>query len=180
MLYRIFCFVFFSSLHFHLAAEDFLEKQARENNIVLSTKRINLENYPGAFNPSIIQFGDEFLMTFRYTPDPLDCGWISHIGLVILDEHFDPISEPELLNTRHINSKTDSQSEDARIFSYRGRLFLTYNDCIDVYQANWNDRRDIYISELFYDANHFYLSKSLKLLREEKRFIIQQKNWMPL
>jgi predicted GH43/DUF377 family glycosyl hydrolase len=177
MLCRIILFSAF--LPFYLAAEDFLEKLARENTIVLSTKKILLENYPDAFNPSIIQFGDGFLLTFRYVPDPFDFPWLSYIGIVLLNNDFDLISEPELLNTRNSYSKTDSQSEDARIFTHRGRIFVTYNDNIDNYHADSNEKREIFIAELLYDIDHFYLSKPLKLLHEAYSFRLQEKNWMP-
>ncbi len=177
--YFIFLCLFFAYRPFLIGAEDFLEKLAREDKIVLSTKRIRLEKCPDAFNPSIIPFGNDFLLTFRYCPDPLDFFWISYIGIVILNKDFDPISEPELLSTRFMNSKTDSQSEDARIFSYRGRMFLTYNDNVDISPADWKDRRDIFISELSYDGRNFHLSKPLKLIYEEKTNQLQQKNWMP-
>lgn len=171
--------IFFAFLPFHLAADDFLEKLARENKIVLSTKQILLENYPDAFNPSIIQFRDGFMLTFRYSPDRLFCPWLSYIGIVLLNNDFEPISTPELLSTRYIQSKTNSQSEDARIFTYRGRVFVTYNDNIESCHADSNEKREIFIAELLYDIDHFYLSKPLKLLHEAYSFRLQEKNWMP-
>jgi predicted GH43/DUF377 family glycosyl hydrolase len=161
------------------AEEDILEDLARENHIVLSKKRIYLENYPDAFNPSIIEFESNYILTFRYSPDPESQSWLSYIGIVLLNEEFNPISEPELLTTRYIHSKSASQSEDARIFSYRGRIFITYNDNIDISPSRWCDKREIFIAELLYDKNHFYLSKPLKLVHEQKSYLLQQKNWMP-
>jgi len=175
--FSVYLFIFLYS-SYSLIAEDVLEQLARENNIVVSSKQIIFVNYPNAFNPSIISYEDGFLLIFRYCPNALSYPWLSYIGIVRLNKDFDPIAEPELLGTRFINSKTDPQSEDARIFSYRGRLFVIYNDNIDVCPASWADKREIFIAELFCDHNHFYLSKSLKLTHGQK-YQHQQKNWIP-
>jgi predicted GH43/DUF377 family glycosyl hydrolase len=160
--------------------EDYLEKSAKENKIVLSTKRIYLKDYPDAFNPSLISFESGYLLTFRFSPNRWAHSWLSYIGVVRLNEAFDPISEPQLLSTRFIDSKTPSQSEDARIVSYQGKLFLTYNDNIDVCPTIWKDKREIFLAELHYDSNRFYLSKPLKLFHEQKKNNQwQQKNWVP-
>lgn len=171
--------LFFAGSSLCFATTDFLEDLAHENKIVLSTKKIYLANYPDAFNPSIIEFESNYLLTFRYCPDQWSRSWLSYIGIVLLNKDFEPISEPELLSTRSIHSKTASQSEDARVFSYRGRYFITYNDNIDICPTTWSDKREIFTAELLYDKNHFYLSKPLKLIHEQKSYQLQQKNWMP-
>ncbi len=147
-----------------------------ENKIVLSTKRIKLDNFPGAFNPSIIPFNQGYLLTFRYCPEN---DYTSYIGIVLLDDVFEQISEPQLLNTRTKTSKTPSQTEDARIFSYRNRLFLIYNDNIEVVAPSTQERRDMFMAELLYSDNKFQLSAPLKLIYEKKYNQRWQKNWVP-
>jgi predicted GH43/DUF377 family glycosyl hydrolase len=148
--------------------------------LVLETKRIYIEDFPEAWNPSMIKVDQGYLMSFRYTPDVESQGWISYIGVVLLDEEFNPISKPQLLRTRLKNSKTPSQSEDARIFKFKDRMFLIYNDNVDIiYPATWQ-RRDMFMAELFYTDHQFILGPPLKLIYEEKyqsRF--WQKNWVP-
>ena len=95
--------------------------------IVLATKRISLNKYPEAYNPSIIQVPEGLLLTFRYVPDLNQQPWLSYIGIVLLNDLLEPISEPELLDTR-LGSSLPSQSEDARIFSYAGRIYLIFNN----------------------------------------------------
>ncbi len=148
--------------------------------IVIAKKRIVLDAFADAWNPSLFKIDQGYVLSFRYTPDRFDELWLSHIGVVILDEEFQPISEPELLNTRGKNSKTPSQSEDARIFSYRGRIFLIYNDNIDVTGPKIWERRDMFMAELFHSGYHFSLSSPLKLTCEEKKlFRMCEKNWVP-
>jgi predicted GH43/DUF377 family glycosyl hydrolase len=174
-------FIFFAVLFCHLYAslEAALNALSSDKKIVIATKRIPLEDYPGAFNPSIIRFEEKFLLTFRYCPDSNNA-WLNQIGVVLLNDSFEQISEPQLLNTRPKNSKTPSQAEDARIFSYRGRLFLIYNDNVEIiFPRSW-ERRDMYMAELLWDHQQYTLSSPLKLVYEEKYHSQKwQKNWIP-
>jgi predicted GH43/DUF377 family glycosyl hydrolase len=148
--------------------------------LVVATKRIVLEDFPNTWNPSMIKIDEGFLMTFRYTPDQENQAWLSYIGIVVLDELFQPISKPQLLTTRLKNSLTPSQSEDARIFRYQDKIFLIYNDNFDMVNPTYSQRRDMFISELFYRDDHFSLSAPLKLVYEEKyQTQVWQKNWVP-
>lgn len=113
-------------------------------------------------------------------PDRYYEPWVSYIGLVLLDKNLDPISEPQLLNTRIGNFKVPSQSEDARIFAYNGKLYLIFNDNHEmIFYSLW-DRRDMYMAELTYNNAQFTLSKPQRLIHTEKyasRTV--QKNWVP-
>ena len=159
-----------------------ISSYAEEERIVISSKQIFLPQYPTAFNPSLIKIHDEFLLIFRYCPQPNDYHdwWISYIGAVRLDENFDPISEPQLMTTRYPHSKTPSQSEDPRIFSYRGRLFLIFNDNMEIEAPTLWQRREMYLVELFYSQGKFSLSSPIKLIYDGK-YNTQwwQKNWTP-
>ena len=55
------------------------------NGIVLSTKRIIFEEFPDAFNPSLIKVDKGYLMAFRYTPNRWIHPGLSYIGIVQLD-----------------------------------------------------------------------------------------------
>ena len=62
------------------AAADDQEKQK----IVISAKQIYLDDYPDAFNPSMIKFGKGYLLIFRYCPDTYNVPWVCYIGVVLL------------------------------------------------------------------------------------------------
>lgn len=148
--------------------------------LVVATKRIFLPEYPNAWNPSIIQVDSQYLLTFRYCPAPNNESFTSYIGIVVLNDQFEPVSTPQLLNTRNKNSKIPSQSEDARIFQYRDRLFLIYNDNADIVLTSIYERRDMFIAELFYTNEVFSLGNPVKLVYEAKyNSQVVQKNWVP-
>ncbi|MDE3046203.1 MAG: hypothetical protein KGJ02_06125 [Verrucomicrobiota bacterium] len=157
-----------------------LQAQEEGQGIILTTKRIILPKYPTAFNPTLLKTEEGFLMLFRYCPDFIANEWNSYIGLVLLNESFDPISAPQLLNTRWSESKIQSQSEDPRIFSYRGRNFVIFNDNMELQRPSTWQRRDMYLMEFLQSEGHFYLSSPIKLTHEGK-YNTQwwQKNWIP-
>jgi predicted GH43/DUF377 family glycosyl hydrolase len=161
--------VLFSLCFFSIHADD----------VVLETKRIHLEEYPDAFNPSMIKMDDGYLMTFRYCPDRTGDSF-SFIGIVKLDESFDLLSTPQLLDTRYGDTTIPSHSEDARIFILNGKTYITYNDNPDLVQPTNKNRRDIFIAELVENEGEFKLISPLKLVypaRYEEQ--LWQKNWVP-
>lgn len=165
-----FILLLFSTLYAELVFE-------KENHILIENKRIYFEDYPDAFNPSIVNYGDGYLLTFRYVPFERNQN-LSYIGICLLNDAFEPISKPEILLTRHKNSITQSQSEDARLFQYRNKLFVIYNDNIEVNNPTTSDRRDIFIAEVLFIDGHFTLSAPLKLWCNEKQNQLWQKNWV--
>lgn len=155
------------------------ESLAFEQDIVIDTKKIAFEDFPDAYNPSILKIDQGILMSFRYTPNRYSNPWLSHIGVVLLNDAFEPLMEPQLIDTRINNKKTQSQSEDARLFSYKGRVFLIYNDNMDVNNTFYTDRRDMHIVELFFNNTEITASTPIKLLHQEKSHHLWQKNWAP-
>ena len=154
-------------------------RKEQSDNIVTSTKRIDLPQFPGAFNPSLIKVKEGFLLSFRYYPDQSQL-WISKIGIVLLDDNLAPVSEPVLLDTRIGNSKIPSQSEDARLFSCNGNIYLIYNDNTSCINPTIRERRDMFVTQLFYTDGEFFLSMPIKLIHEYKYFSqTWQKNWVP-
>lgn len=152
-----------------------------DSTLFLTTKRLQFDQFPGAYNPSLIQVEDGFLMTFRYSTEPLSTeDATSYIGIVHLSSDLQPISEPQLLETRNEYSKTMPQSEDARIFSYLNRLFLVYNDSLELNCPNAWERRDMFVSEIYRFGSEYILSQPLKLCYVEGyQYQYWQKNWVP-
>src|SRR3990167_3573637 len=145
--------------------------------IVLSTKQIDLSPYSKAFNPSLIRLDEGYLLSFRYV-DEFDSN-SSYICVVVLDSSFEKITQPQLLATR-TDSNSASHAEDARLFEFRGRLFVIYNDNVDGERFNYYGRRDMFISEFFSQDGRFQLSAPIKMVsKQHYPSQIWQKNWIP-
>lgn len=151
----------------------------RNDSIIIAEKKIEFEEFPGAFNPSLVKINDTYLLTFRYCPDPVFSPHVSWIGIAQLNEDFDPIRKPQILNIRPINPQTPPQGEDGRLFFYRDRLFLLFNDNPEIDSPSFSDRRDMYIAEIFLNQNSFAISLPLKLFYPKKNSQFWQKNWVP-
>lgn len=134
---------------------------------VLETKRIKLLPYPDAFNPSIVEWKGEILLSFR-SRNP-DTGVASRVGFVRLNKDFDPIQEPFLLDTG------DSYIQDPRLYIHSGRLYMAYSDLIDN-----PPKRRMCIAELIEDNNELQLHNPQFLLKFNgdayRKF---EKNWTP-
>jgi predicted GH43/DUF377 family glycosyl hydrolase len=148
--------------------------------VVTSTKRIRLKEFSTIWNPSIVKVKHGFLLSFRYCLAPT-YPWISYVGVVFLNDKLEPISTPQLLNTRDEASITSSQAEDARLVVFNNEIYLLYNDNVEVENPNYTvDRRDMYISKLSIHKHKVTLEKPLKLFHTEKYHQIRlQKNWVP-
>jgi predicted GH43/DUF377 family glycosyl hydrolase len=178
---KILAFCFLMALHCSsLLSELGYTPPLKPQQFITGTKRIYIPEYSGAWNPSIVKFNDGYLLTFRYSPDRYMKHWISYIGVMLLDRDFEPISEPRLLDTRVHDKRTPSQSEDARVFSSNGKLYVIYNDNMELEFPQYWERRDMYLAELLFEDGSFLLSDPIKLIYEEKyRSVPWQKNWVP-
>lgn len=157
----------------------YAECKESKDDIVISSKKIVIEDFPEAFNPSLLKIENGFILTFRYCLSPT-YPWISYIGIVKLDDDLNIISEAQLLKTRNDESITPSQAEDARIFYIKNKMYLIYNDNIDIIDPKTNSRRDIFIAELQFIEDHFVLSEPFKIIHEDNYFAVNwQKNWVP-
>lgn len=163
-----------------LGAFQDLEDEVQD--FVLETKKIEVPEFPYAFNPSIVLWQGHLLMSFREIGDPqevapLPSGGDSRIGLVLLDEQFNPIGPPQILSLK--SAKINAmQSEDARLIVVGNHLYL-------IYSGNGNHIIEdegfrMYAAELAFDGTHFSILKNECLSQFEGRNKNKrEKNWVP-
>lgn len=154
-----------------------LDLEEPEQSIVVHTQRILVPGYPHAFNASIVRWHQSILMSFRVIPDPKH-PFHSRIGLVMLNTHFKPISKPQILYLRDINSIVPARMEDARLFSIKNQIYIIYSDN-DQQQVSKGGFR-VRVAQLHYDGNYF-IAKHIECLssfegNDKKR---REKNWIP-
>lgn len=157
-----------------LSAYPNLEESAQD--FILETKRVILPEYPNAFNPSIVHWKDELWMSFRMIPDP-DNIWVSYIGIVRLDESFEPIGNSYILNCLDRSQVSAHSLEDARLISSEGRLYIVYNDHHEP-QRTW--LRRVCFAELDFDGENFQCKNyDIFLDFEGVSHKRKEKNWSP-
>jgi len=186
---NFFAILFIYSLNFFLFANEYLDlEDGEKQDFILELKKIHIPGHPHAFNPSIIRWQDCILMSFReikyFTPLSAKffnstgifnfCG--SCIGLIRLDEDFNPIGKAQLLDLKppHIYSR----SEDARLFIIEDRLYIAYSDNRDEVFSEGGVR--MYIAELDFDGMNFFLQNMERLYGfEGENKNRREKNWVP-
>lgn len=153
----------------------FVNFDDKAQDFVLETRRLHIPGYPDAFNPSIVRWKGSILLSFRIR-DPRTL-FTNKIGFVYLDEEFNLISEPTVLNIRN-DFLIPSEEQDPRLITIGERLFIVYSNSID--EGAQSEIRRMHIAEVFTDQGVFYtgipecLSEYEGAIRERR-----EKNWAP-
>lgn len=147
-----------------------------EERVIATTQKIEIDQFPDAFNPSLLPFKEGFLLTFHTIPDKHNPR-IAHLGIVQLDHQFIPINQPQLLTLRLIGGKVPHQVENAHLFSYQERIFIS---CLDNHE-DFSEKKLFYLAELFEGREgRFTLSIPLKLHYTPTSFAPTSiKSWVP-
>ena len=154
-----------------------IDLEEKVQNFVLEKKKIEIPGYPLAFNPGIIRWQGRLLMSFRIIPDPKQT-YNTEIGLVWLNEDLRPASPPQLVSLRDEFSSVPSRAEDARLITVGQRLYMIYDDNIELKISKGGFR--VYIAELHYDGEHF-IADPIECLRhfEGETRDRREKSWVP-
>ena len=133
-------------------------------------------NYP--FNASIIEYGKNYLLAFRYDTDKFTVAQSAHLGLVVLNPEFKVISPISYFNARETRLKVHSQTEDPRLFRVKDQIYLLYSDAEDGY---FMSDRKYFIAEVKPCQGYgltFDFKNIKKLVYRHSNFI--EKNWFPI
>ncbi len=147
-----------------------LDLEKSKQNFILETKKIVIEDYPDAFNPSIVRFQGDLLLCFRIR-DPLTKLVINQVGFVWLNDDFEPIGDVHLLQI-----VTDRPFlQDPKLITIGDDLYIIYNNFIDGLSS-----RRMFYSKLSYDGNSFYAKNPQLILDfEGENSKRHEKNWVP-
>ncbi len=161
--------------HIPDALSGFFDMESLSQDFILETKKIEIPGFPDAFNPSIVQWQGNLLMSFRmYKAN----GSTNPFGLVFLNDDFEPISVPQVFELSFHNPVLPSKQQDPRLIIVSNRLFVVYNNILE--NVTTREMRRMFIAELFYDGEKFIASEpecfSSFEWNNEGRY---EKNWVP-
>lgn len=152
------------------------------SDLTIVTQKIEFEGFPEAFNPCILKTDFGVLLSFRYNPYP-EKEWISQVGVVLLNDYFEPTCEPKLLELRSTLIHPPYY-EDCRLFSFAGKTYILFSDIPDLNVPPNPDKRpysqfkqDMQLVELRFENNRFVVGKPLRLKLEKRQW--REKNWSP-
>ncbi len=143
---------------------------------ILETKQIAFPEFPGAFNPSMVRWQGNLLMSFRcYNPKNKST---NPFALVFLNEKFEPISKPQVFELPFHNPVLPSKLQDPRLVAIGDRLFAAYNNILE--NVTNHEMRRMFIVELFYDGEKFTAGQPECISEYEgKKDTRYEKNWTP-
>ncbi|MDP1881019.1 MAG: hypothetical protein Q8K60_08790 [Parachlamydiaceae bacterium] len=145
---------------------------------VLETKQIHIPGYPHAFNPSIVKWKNNYLLSFRIVADMKD-KFTCRIGLVKLDENFNVINKPQLLDTVEVDTGIPPRIDDARLILNNDQLWMIYADNKKDIKVTAGGFR-VYLGQLIEENGQFILlnQECLSKFEGEKK-TVREKNWTP-
>ncbi len=151
--------------------------EERLSSFVLETKKLEIPGFPESWNPSIIRWENRYLLSFRVIPNP-KTPFNSLLGVIWLDQEFQPVGEPQILNTREEGDPIPSRAEDGRLVIIGDQLYFIYSDNSESKISKGGFR--VYVAQIGSEEGQFFL-KNIEILREfegESR-AIREKNWTP-
>ena len=157
--------------------EPLVNLEALKQDFVLESKQIHIPLYPDAFNPSIVRWQGALLLSFRILPNKSNT-FISDTGVIWLDDDFNPISEPQILNFREEYPNIDSRAADARFITVNDRLFIVYEDNRDKVISRGGFR--VFIAELSVEGMDVHVEniECLSIFEGESQNV-REKSWVP-
>jgi len=157
------------------AEAELLNLESFAQDFVISSKQIEVPGYPGAFNASIIRWQGELLLCFRVRDEKMVSTF--EIGLVWLDDDFNVVSVPTLLDIRNDDPACLAQRQDPRLVEFEGRLYIIYSNFIKIEDIL---TRRMFIAELQQNEQGlFFIEKPLCIHPFEGWTKRWEKNWVP-
>jgi len=154
-----------------------LELETLSDDFVLEVKRVEIPDFPYAFNASMVPWQGFILMSFRTIPNPKDV-FTSWIGVILLDRAFNPVGEPQILQTRAKGSAAPPRAEDARLVYIGGRLHIVYSDNDEPELTGGGFR--VVVGELAYRNGLFSIENARRLVEFEGEMkTLREKSWVP-
>lgn len=181
MIHFLFFMVSFYPINLCTALIDI---EASSQSFVLESKKIEVPGFPNAFNPSIVRFDGQLYMSFRTIlgecRSSCVAGYASRIGIVRLNDEFEPVGKPTLLDLggTYGNPALSFNAEDARLLSLGGRLLIIFSDTIGS-TLDWGSWR-VFVAELNCSGDSFVVSgmEAITSFPGASPFR-REKNWVP-
>lgn len=169
-LFLIFLFVFTTE-----STAAVLDLDKMEQSFILETKRLHIPGYPDAFNPSIVRWENRLLMSFRSRDTITQQATL--IGFTWLDEDFNPIGKPQLLDLDW--DKVDSYIQDPRLIVVKNKLYMAYSDLLENPEMKAK-KRTMCIAEIKHDGARFLATgrDGFHYFQGDKNNKFE-KNWVP-
>ncbi len=157
-------------------AENLFDFEKGIQDYVLETKKIEIPQYPSAFNPGLIRWKGSLLLNFRIYSEN---GATNGVGFVYLDEKLNVVSEPMILQSDNQDAFCGDKRQDPRLIVLQDRLYIVYNNMLNITPTP--EVRRMVVAEVQSDGSHFFCKKSEVFVDfDGADFSKSAKNWVPI
>lgn len=156
--------------------DEFIDLEEMPQPFILETKELRFNEFPTAFNPTIVRWNGSLLLAFRMR-DPITSS-TDGIGMVWLDENMKPLCAPVLLEVPVFPSLLPSKQQDPRLITIGADLYMVYNNVIKGLLRK--EIRRVMITKVHYDNGRFYTDPPEMIVSfEGEKEQRDEKNWTP-
>jgi predicted GH43/DUF377 family glycosyl hydrolase len=155
--------------------------KALSSESIVGTTQIQIPDYPTAFNPSLVAYGDGYLLSFRITtfyPGKGDKPRYdsSFTGLAKLDKNLKLVKKSVHFLDLFTNSTQRSISaEDLKLMSVGDRIYAIFNDVPLDLKPHTNAMYFVEIEEV----NGAFVSVGRAVMLQYEKARLVEKNWSP-
>lgn len=154
-----------------------IDLEAAPQDFILEVRKIEIEGYPDAFNPSITRFQGTNLLAFRFRDPATEI--TNQIGFVWLDDDFRLAGKPYILDPSFTSvAPLISRVQDPRLITIGNKLWMVFNN---VQQIEGKEIRRMFVGELDFDGRQFFFKAPPVCIArfEGMRPMRHEKNWVP-
>jgi predicted GH43/DUF377 family glycosyl hydrolase len=141
---------------------------------VLETRQIMVPGYPGAFNASIVRWKEKLLLCFRVR-DKQEVSTFD-MGFVWLNDNFQAMSTPHILEIRDDNPLCLQRRQDPRLMVIKDKLYIIYSNFITIDDMI---TRRMFIAEVHCEDDRFFIERPICLHPFDGCSKRWEKNWVP-
>ncbi len=170
--------VYFFVLPYQLSFANLIEEEISQA-FVLETRQLEIPGFKCAFNPSLIVWNDNTLLSFRVRNAKLDSTF--EIGMVWLDEQLCPRGSAQILDIRSNHVHKFNKEQDPRLVLIKEHLYIVYSNDVEIDFINPPCiTRRVCVCKVNYDGVNFSAEPPDYLLKfPGERTSRWEKNWVP-
>lgn len=149
---------------------------------IVDTKTLAIPGFPKAYNPSIIAYGEGYLLSFRVDSYNLTTKFkklfnhrTSFFAVSKLNANFEPMGEGQIIEVSSFDPQVRSAPQDVRLVKLSDRIFIFFNDYVKPERRS----QHMYMAELIEQQGVFSLKEPPKLLTYAEASHKIEKNWTP-
>jgi predicted GH43/DUF377 family glycosyl hydrolase len=160
-------------LHYTIHTQEVIDLEKGAQDFVLETKQIIVPGFPGAFNACITRWRGSLLMSFRVRGAQMVSTF--QMGFVWLDDDFNVVSTPQILEIRN-DTSSYAQCQDPRLIGINESLYIMYSNFIALEDIT---PRRMFMAPVQYEHNSFFISRPVCIHSFEGASKRWEKNWVP-